>query len=484
MTDTLRAATRGSGRLSDGPCPLAVDMDGTLVMSDSLHENLVLLVKHRPWALVAVAASLSRGKAAFKRCVAEAAPLDATDLPYNAGLVDFLAAERRAGRTIGLFTAADQSIADSVAAHIPVFDVVHGSDGTVNLSGTAKAQAIEAAFGARFAYAGNSTHDHAVFERSQSVILAGPVDRLETGLQPGTVVEARFPSAPTSLRIWVDALRLRHLVKNSLVFVPSLLGSAGWVEFAQAAMLFVLFGFLASGSYLVNDLLDLASDRAHPLKCRRPLASGRLPIWQGLLGACAAIGIALVAGAWLGHGALLILTGYLVLTLAYSFRFKSVPILDVTVLAGLFTLRVLGGGVFVPVSPWLLTFSMLFFFGLALVKRYAELLRTVAAAPEASARGYTAADLPLLLAAGIASEFCAVVIFTTYLITEQYPRTIYAHPGLLWGMTPILLFWTTRMWHLAIHGSMSEDPVTFALKDRVSLVVAALTATLLFFARM
>ena len=390
----------------------------------------------------------------------------------------------RRGRRIGLFTAADQSIADAVGAHLDLFDIVKGSDGSINLAGSAKSAAIESALGPRYAYAGNSPVDQPIFDSSASVILAGPVDRLEMALRSDTTIEARFPALEIGPSTWAQALRLRHWLKNSLVFVPALLGAAGLADFMHAGLLFVLFGVLASGTYLINDLSDLTSDRAHPEKCRRPLAAGLLPLWQGSMVAAVAIVGSIGVGAWFDGRIAVVLCGYLLLTLGYSFRFKQVPILDVTVLAGLFTLRVVGGGVFVPVSPWLLTFSMLFFFGLAVIKRYAELLRTVADRPLAVVRGYTAVDLPLLMATGVAAGFSAVVIFTTYLITEQYPRKIYADPNLLWWIIPILLFWITRMWHVAIHGQMSEDPVTFSLGDRVSLAIAAVIAILLLLARL
>jgi 4-hydroxybenzoate polyprenyltransferase len=197
----------------------------------------------------------------------------------------------------------------------------------------------------------------------------------------------------------------------------------------------------------------------------------------GLIAAVFVLSFRLLPG-----GCIIALLGYLVITLAYSFALKRMPIVDVIVLAGLFTLRIVAGSFLVVdrVSPWLLTFSMLFFLGLAVVKRYAELERGVRiGGEEFGSRGYTAKDLPLLLATGVGSGLGAIIIFTIYLINEQYPREVYGYPQVLWAMMPILLLWTLRVWHLAVHGRMNEDPVVFALKDRVSLGLAALVAFVL-----
>lgn len=489
---TDRLAGAAIGRLDEDQahprleCPLAVDLDGTLVWSDTLHEGLIGLVKARPGAVVALCGALRHGKAAFKRHVATAMPFAPAALPYNLGLLAFLHAEKRAGRQVGLFTAADQSVADAVAGYLGLFDVVRGSDAATNLSGIAKATAIEASFGPQFAYAGDAKVDWPIFARAESVVLAGRVERLMPGLAKDAVIEARFPSARMGLATWVNALRLHHWVKNALVFVAAILSSAGPAEWLQAALLFMLLGVVASATYIINDLLDLASDRNHPQKRFRPFAAGLIPAWQGIaVAGLLTVGALLLASLILPWGCTAILSAYLAITLSYSLVLKRIPMVDVTVLAGLFTLRVLAGSLVVStqVSPWLLTFSMLFFLGLALIKRYAELHRVVQAAPDATARSYTREDLPLLMTSGLASGFSAIVIAMIYLITEQYPRAVYGQPGALWGAMPILLVWTLRLWHLAIHGRMNEDPVIFAIKDRLSLALSGTLAFILLAAR-
>ncbi len=467
--------------------PLAVDLDGTLIRSDSLHEGLINVVRLRPLEMLSVVRSLKDGKAAFKREVVRHALPAAASLPYNTELLAYLHAQKATGRTIGLFTAADQSVADDVAAHVGLFDIACGSDGITNLSGTAKAACIEGHLGPDFAYAGDGDVDQPIFARAKSVVLVGPVARLRDGLPSDAVVEASFPAAEPSLRLWARALRLQHWAKNALVFLAAFLAPPPPMVIGQILLLWLLMGVLASATYLINDLFDLAADRRHPQKRHRPFASGAIPVRLGVVVAALMILGSLLASLILPWLCTVALLAYLALTLTYSFTLKHIPMVDVTVLAGLFTLRVLAGAVLLPtpISPWLLTFSMLFFFGLAIIKRYAELDRLQRAGQgRATARGYTEQDLPILLTSGVASGFSAIVIFMVYLINDQYPRSVYAHPGALWAIMPVLLIWTLRLWHLAVHGRMSEDPVVFALKDRTSLALGAAVVVILIAARL
>jgi 4-hydroxybenzoate polyprenyltransferase len=465
--------------------PIAVDLDNTLLCTDTLHESLVGVVKSCGFRALSLVRALFHGKAAFKRDVTSMIALDPVGLPYDKALLEFLVTQKKKGRKLGLITAADQSIADAVAMHLDLFDVARGSDGIINLSGEAKLAAIQAAFGPHFAYAGDSKVDRPIFSAAESVILAGPVDRLKGLLPSGKPIEAVFPRRSAGIRIWAKALRIVHWSKNVLVFVGPILG----FQILNASMLlsaitlFILLGLLASATYIINDLFDLAADRAHHHKRRRPFASGAIPISHGIFGACALVSLSFAFGfALLPIAAAFALVAYFVLTLAYSFILKTQPIADIIVLAGLFTIRILAGSLLIPgqISPWLLTFSMFFFLGLATIKRYAELERVVrAGGMKIVSRGYTAQDTPLLLIIGVGSAFSAIVIFMIYLINEQYPSHLYVHPSLLWAVMPILLLWTLRIWHLAVHGLMDEDPVVFAFRDRLSLFLGGCIAALL-----
>jgi 4-hydroxybenzoate polyprenyltransferase len=410
--------------------------------------------------------------------------VDVATLPYNLEVLGYLRQCDADGRKIGLFTAADQSIACAVADHLGFFHVARGSDGKTNLSGDRKADAIEEALGPRFAYLGNSKADLPVFKRAETAGLVGSVERLKRMLPSGKAVEATFVSPRPGIADWVRALRLRHWAKNLLVFVPVVLAAIpSPTLYLQTLLLFLLFGTLASSTYLINDLLDLRSDRAHPEKRSRPLASGRIGLGPGMLASAVLLGLSVTAAAlWLPLRASAVLGGYLAVTLGYSFYLKRRPIADVLALAGLFTSRVLAGSWLLPasVSPWLISFSLLLFLSLAEVKRYAELQRVVAEGGDRiHSRDYSAEDLPLLISSGVGSALASTVIFTVYLIQEQYPRHIYGHPHWLWAMLPVLLGWLLRVWRKAAHGQMNEDPVLFALRDRVSLGLAAIVGLIL-----
>ena len=295
----------------------------------------------------------------------------------------------------------------------------------------------------------------------------------------GASVEA--PSRRSPLAYWVAALRFPHWVKNTLVFVAPVLGVhvLTWGVVAQMLLLFVLMGMVASATYLVNDLVDLAADRRHPVKRFRPFAAGAISQRVGKVLAVALILVAVLVGVLsLPVPVSGLLLGYLSLTLCYSFWLKREAMVDVLTLAGLFTIRIAAGGALAvtPQSPWLLTFSMLFFLSLAMAKRYAEVERVCREdeSGDGGARGYTARDLPMLLSGGMATGISAVVIFTVYLINEQYPRSLYVNPGVLWAIMPILLAWTLRIWHLAANGRLNEDPVMYAVRDRVSLALGTL----------
>lgn len=477
-----------SGDYAGVALPLAVDLDGTLTHTDTLHEGCLAFLKAQPRELLGAFGHLRAGKAAFKDVIASGVDFDPDLIPYNTAFLSWLRTQKAQGRRIGLFTAADQSIADAVARHLKLFDVAVGSSDGVNLSGEAKLAAIRARLGARFAYAGDAVVDRPIFNAAEKAVLVGDVERLRREIAPGVEVEEAFPRKTPGLGTWARALRLQHWAKNLLIFIAPALSPLPLAlpRVVETLVLFLAMGLLASATYVVNDLLDLSADRQHPRKRARPFAAGEITPGAGvavaglLLAAAVTLALALppAAGACLGL--------YAAITLAYSFALKRQPIVDVFVLAGLFTVRVLAGSMLFPhsMSPWLLTFSMFFFLGLAMVKRHAELERVIrAGGAGVVSRGYTARDIPLLLAAGIASSFSAIVIFMIYLINEQYPNGLYARPALLWAMMPIILIWVLRVWHLTVHGRMNEDPVIFALKDRFSLVLGIIAVFFLWLAR-
>jgi 4-hydroxybenzoate polyprenyltransferase len=473
--------------------PLCVDLDGTLLRTDLLHEQFLQLLRQRPQALLSLPRWLLGGKAVVKRRLADLVRLDLDTLPLNEPLVDYLAAERAKGRELALLSAADDSLVQAYAERLGLFGWAKGSDGELNLAGARKLVAIRAHYDGPFAYAGNAPVDMPIWAESAAALVAGDACRRLPEVTRLAPVEATFPYGAATVagraRAWATALRPHQWAKNLLLFVPVLLAGplAGWPDFLEAGLGFLIFGLLASAGYLVNDLLDLEADRRHRSKRSRPFAAGELPIRDGVLGTALLLMAASVLLILMPLAFVPAAIAYFAGTLAYSLALKREPMLDVLMLAGLFTVRVFAGAMVLagPVSFWLLTFSMFLFLSLALVKRYGELaeLARTRSAETIPGRGYAPSELPLLLGLGGASAIAANVIFVIYLVDEKFPSGLYARPQWLWLIFPLLMYWLLRIWRLAVQGRMHEDPVLFAVRDRLSLALGAVMLGLVLLAR-
>lgn len=279
------------------------------------------------------------------------------------------------------------------------------------------------------------------------------------------------------------ALRPHQWVKNGLVLLPLLLSGtqANWADLVHALQGLVAFCLASSAGYIVNDLLDLASDRRHESRRNRPFASGKLPPWVGVVAAMVAVFVAALLATGLPALFWVTLAVYFVGSVLYSTVIKKFIPFDIITLALLFTVRLLAGMAFVavPLSLWFLTFALLFFLSLAAVKRYAELHRhSMDSATTQTDRGYVVGDMPFILSVGLGSGICAVLIFVIYLMLDRFPAKVYARPGMLWFIAPLLLAWLLHIWMLAGRGRMNEDPILFALRDPPSWLLGALCAVL------
>ncbi|WP_233862554.1 UbiA family prenyltransferase [Paraburkholderia adhaesiva] len=463
--------------------PLVVDLDGTLLRSDVLIECVWAFLKSSPlrcWQLLVWL--LRGGKAGLKARLAAATDLDVTGLPYDASLLAQLAAERAAGRALVLATATHQRYAQAIADHLGCFDEVHATEGAVNLSARRKRDRLIAVFGERgFDYAGNSHDDVPVWASAARAWVVNPERGVERAALAQGNVDRVIENRPARLKVLGRALRLHQWLKNLLIFVPVLTAHQfGQLATMRAAGLaFVAFGFCASSVYLLNDLIDLEDDRHHPTKRNRPLASGALPLRWGV-----ALCPVLLAGAVLLEFYCLplrfafTLFAYYALTLAYSLYLKRLVMVDVVVLAALYTARIVAGAAAIGahLSFWLLAFSMFVFLSLALVKRYAELqaLQDRGLA-KTRGRGYQADDLSLIASLGSASGYLAVLVLALY-IQDRNTALLYRHPPMIWPVCAILLYWVSRIWLITHRGQMHDDPVLFAAKDRASWLVIALCA--------
>ena len=483
MTNTTDTAARAA----DAQIPLCVDLDGTLIKSDVLVEGFLRLVKANILMLFATLYWLLRGRAYLKAQIAQRSSLDIALLPYNQLLLDWLRAERQCGRRLVLCTAANELVANRIASHLGLFEATLSSNDTLNLSGRRKAQLLQTRFGVGgFDYAGNALTDLHVWQVARRAIVVAPTHPLRRQLHRLPAIERQFATESALFSPWLRALRLHQWAKNLLLFVPAVV-SHRILELpvmSAACLAFVCFGLCASATYLINDLLDLDADRAHARKRLRPFAAGELSLAQGLV--CATgllvIGIA-TAMLLLGSAFVAVLCLYVATTFWYSWVLKRIAMVDVLTLAALYTIRVIAGGAAVAVEPsfWLLAFSMFMFLSLGLVKRYTELRAALNSnLVDASGRGYTTDDLPLLVSCGTSAGFISVLVMALYVNggTEQ----LYKHPKALWLLCPLMLYWVCRVWRKAHRGELHDDPVVFAISDRPSWLVVCLCAVLILIA--
>ena len=461
---------------------LAVDLDGTLLRSDMLHETFLSACTRNKAAPLLALGALLKGRTALKQKLAALAEIDPATLPYNRDVLAKIEEWKARGARIVLVTATVQPLAEDVARHLGHFDEVYGSDGRLNLKGQEKAQLLVSRFGERgFAYAGNSADDLPVWEKSSEAIVLGS-DKLcarAASLAPKIVrIEAGGNTAAALLR----AMRPHQWLKNLLVFIPALAAHRFDAATLMASLqAFIGFCLIASASYLVNDLLDLAADRRHPWKRRRPFAAGDASIGSGILLALVALLSGLGLAASLKPDFLALLAFYFALTLAYSLWLKHFAIVDICVLSGLYSLRIFGGAVMtgIPVSVWLLAFSIFFFLSLAAVKRQAELVASLAEGNgKMWARGYSTADIPLVGSLLVASGMVSVLVVVLYASSPPV-RMLYNGPEWLLGVAFVLLYWIARVAMMTHRGQMHDDPVVFAAKDPISYVCMALVAAFL-----
>ena len=480
---------------------ICVDLDGTLVKSDTLVDSVLALARQHPWLLLRVPGWIAQGKAAFKRHVTTAVTLDVEHLPYNRPLLEWLGLQHGAGRRLYLATAADRVLAERVASHLGIFDDVLASDGATNLAGGNKLAAFRERFGEDFCYIGNALPDAALLAACRTPMVANPVPALKMAMRKsGTVPVEIFEDRPPVLKSWLRAVRLHQWAKNTLIFVPLLLAHAWRLDaVGEALIAFLSFGMCASATYIINDLLDIETDRRHPRKRNRPFAAGDLSAIAGVATVLVLLAVAFSLAVALPHlmagtpGAvplaspykfLFWLALYTVTTLSYSAYLKRKLLLDVFVLSGLYTLRILAGSAAtgVEVTAWLAGFSVFFFLSLAFVKRFSELEGLRERGAEVSnGRGYFVSDMEQLRALGTSAANAAVVVVMLY-INDSKANNLYHHPTRLWLVVPVLLLWLSQVWMLTSRGEMNEDPVVFAITDRRSLLLGALMAAVIWWA--
>jgi 4-hydroxybenzoate polyprenyltransferase/phosphoserine phosphatase len=471
------------GKLS----PLVVDLDGTLVRSDLLVESAFTYLGQNPFRAAGFLAMLWRGKAALKAEIAAKTEIDVTCLPYDEDVLSLIRERRAAGHQIYLASASNERYVRAVANHLGLFDGFFASNNTENLSSATKARRLVENFGeGGFDYVGDGRADLSVWAVASQRIAVRVAPTLRSKLLdmgPGATV---LESAKGRTRAWIRLLRVHQWAKNGLVFVPLVTAQRfDLLALSEALGAFLAFSLTASAMYVLNDFVDLDADRKHPTKRRRPLAAGTVSITMAMLIIPALLVIGFIAAMAIGSSLAAVLLAYLLLTTAYTFALKRKMLVDIIALASLYTIRVVGGAaaISVPMSEWLLGFSMFIFTALALVKRYIELVARIDKdLSDPTNRNYRKSDLDIVAALAAAAGFNAVTIFALY-ISSDAVRPFYRHAEALWLICPILMYWLGRALLMAHRRLMDDDPIVFALRDWNSYVALGLIGLILLGAR-
>ena len=478
MTNTVR-------NVSGTPIsvPLCVDLDGTLLRTDSLVEGLLRLLKDNVWGLVQALLAVFRGRAAFKAAVSDRVALRVELLPTNPEFLVWLREQHAAKRAIILCTAAHLSVANRIAAHYGLFERVMATENGVNLGGRAKAARLLREFGERgYDYAGNELKDLHVWHTARAAVVVNPSGRLHGKIGSVPRLESMFDRTPrSSFKTWLRALRVHQWAKNVLLFVPIIAAHQVFdLKALNSTLAFLVFCCCASGTYLLNDLMDLDNDRQHPRKRSRPFACGEIPLVQGIFAAFGLVGFSMaVAITTLGWLFTSVLAAYIVVTVWYSSKLKRIPMVDILTLASLYTVRVIAGAAATEIRPsfWLLAFSVFLFLSLAAAKRYTELLLMMSASKtKVAGRGYVVDDLPLVQSCGVTSGYLSVLVLALYI--NSGAAGLYSRPEAMWLLCPILMYWMNRVWLKTHRGLMHDDPLLFTLRDRASLIAGACAVVL------
>ena len=463
--------------------PLVVDLDGTIIMSDSLVESVVIFIKKSIFNLLLIPLWLSKGKATFKCKIANHVTLQVNNLPYNQRLLDYLNAEKTRGRRIILATATHESIAVAISKKLGLFESVIATNSVVNMKGKNKLEAIKNLVGKNFVYAGNSSDDIPIWMSAKAAILVTTSNKINKLVKEIIPVEQEFNQNKTDIYIWLKAIRIHQWLKNLLLFVPML---AAFIFFdlnnlSLIILAFFALSFVASATYICNDLLDLENDRNHYIKKLRPFASGQLSISTGFIVALILVTVGIYFAYIISNAFLIIVLSYLILANLYSYSLKKIPLIDIISLSILYILRIIAGSVALEIntSSWLLVFSFFIFFSLALVKRCTELISLKMHGGEfINGRGYKVSDIRILCPLGVSAGLIAILVLTLF-INDQTTQNGYKTPNLLWINVIILTYWISRIWFKTLRGEMHSDPVIFTIADKTSRLAIFLIVVIL-----
>ena len=463
--------------------PLVADLDGTIIKTDILYESLLMLLKKNPLYVFFIPFWLLKGKSFIKQMVVDRVDIRVENLPYNDDVIEFIKEEKHKGRKIYLATASHEIPAKKMADYLGIFDGVFATVKEHNLLSMNKTKRLITEFGEHgFDYIGDSGNDIHVWKSARHVYMVNPSNKTKNAVE-NSRIERIFSYPSSKIKLLIKQIRVYQWIKNILIFMPMLMAHKflDLDSYLKAILAFFSFSLTASFVYVLNDLLDLESDRKHPRKKNRPIASGNMQVREGLM----LLPFLLIAGVALAFfvntNFVILLLSYLVLTSAYSFKLKKFYIIDIMVLSSLYTIRLIGGGlaVDVAISTWLLAFSLFIFLSLAVVKRYTEVRVMIQENKEKTAgRGYLITDESLLSSLGIGSGLISVLIFLLYADSPEVMH-LYETPEFFYGVAPFLLYWLMRIWFKAHRGEMNDDPIVFTARDPVSYFIFAIVVVLI-----
>lgn len=471
--------------------PIVVDLDGTIIKTDLLIESLSQYLTANPLSVFKIFFwIIFLGKSSLKSKLAQIIDIDVKLLPYNRSLIIWLEEKKKSGSHLILATASHNKYAQQISEYLNIFDDAFGTTKDINLKSQNKRDFLIDKYGyKKFSYVGDSVADLPIWLSCKDAYVVDGSPKLLNSLSELGIHSELFSSGkPHAFKSFIKALRLHQWLKNLLVFIP-LFATQSYLNLDavfHASIAFILFGITASSAYLLNDLVDVGNDRHHPSKRNRPFASGDLSLLMGWFSFPALLAISFITAYFLlPYEFVAILFIYLAITLAYSFSLKRIVLVDVLVLAILYTVRIIAGAAAtdLPISLWLLSFSIFFFLSLALMKRFSELQISKEEGGEKKllGRGYLPIDFEVISSMGVASGYISVLILGLYF---QDPKVSYQYQNsaVLWIACPILLYWVSRMWLLTHRGEMDHDPVYFAAKDKCSWVVIFLITIIFLFA--
>ena len=469
---------------ADKHIPLVIDLDGTLLRIDTLHELALRFFLERPLSSIFLMIFWSfRGVAVLKRKLSSQIKLDLPNIPIFDEVVEYGSTQKSFGRKIVLCTGSDELLATEVANHFNLFDAVIASDGQVNLVGDQKRKALEAKYGVDgFDYIGNSRADLTVWKSARKAIVVDTFGKLSSKIQkPRSLIET-FNIEPCNLNIWLKQLRIHHWLKNSLLLAPIIISGhlMNLEVLGKVLSGFLSFSFIASATYIFNDLCDLNADRVHRVKRKRPIASGMIQIpeaigvsaFLSIFGAILAINIS--------PEFLLLFVLYTFGTVSYSLYLKRVVLFDVCLLASLFTVRLQAGAVLTPneSSDWFLIFSLFTFLSLAFLKRYIEIKNSKTSS--ISGREYYKSDEMIILVFGTGAAYAATMVFSLYLFSER-AKFVIKEPSFIMLSIPVFVMWMGHIWMSAYRNKVDEDPILFAIMNKNSFILAICFIILLLF---